>query len=120
MITIKNDTGLASDTRVIGDDGADLCKAMFVDRLSFEVAPDQICRATIHVGIVKTETKCGKVEWLTRNPISGNFEAVQSITFSDGSAVVLHNGGATTVPPPPKRVQPIGDGNRYEFRGSDT
>lgn len=48
MITIRNETGVAYDTKVLDENGNDVTSALSINRLQIDIVPDNIVVATLH------------------------------------------------------------------------
>jgi hypothetical protein len=118
-VTIKNEGGAVRGTKIIADDGTDLCSDMAVESISISMpSVNDMVRATITVALVQTEVDVGKSDWVTKNPRSGLYEKISSISFADGARIVFDDDGAMRCYPDGgiKRVNQISDGRTYKFK----
>lgn len=122
MIKILNDTGAARGTKILTEAGDDLCEILGVESLRLDFGDaNSIIRAFVTLGLVKTETKVRLVEWLVRHPINGKYQAIQSISFVDGTGVSFSEDGGVhswSRDDNPEIVSTvsINDGRTYKFK----
>lgn len=97
MITIKNTTGMGYQTRVLDENGRDLTKALYVESIETSLDSRSHVKATVRLGMIGSDVKAGRTDWATKNPRTGEYESVESITFRSGDRVVFSpEGGMTT------------------------
>jgi len=95
-VTIVNNTGNTIGTKILDEEGNDICGTLFVESIKIDLGrAGDVIRADIVLGIVKTELKCQEVAWITKNPITGTIGQISSITFTDKSRVVFDDRGIT-------------------------
>lgn len=118
MIKIVNSgNGGVVGTKVINaETGAEI--EFGVTGLSIDMLDvNDFVRATLKVALVNTEVTVGKAEWIAVNPSTGKFEPVASITYRDGSTVVIGEDGTPEIVPPPVSVAVVGSPVVQKFRG---
>ncbi|SRR6266550_8127406 len=94
-VTIYNDSGSGLGTKILDEDGNDICVKLWTESINIDMRANGINRAAIVLGLVKTELKCGDVRWITKNPVTGDMDEISSITFSDKSRIVFDDRGVT-------------------------
>lgn len=118
MIKIVNsgDGGVIGTKIINADTGAEI--GLGVTGLSIDMLDvNDVVRATLKVALVNTDVTVGKTEWLAMNPATSKFEPIASITFRDGSTVVIGEDGTPEIVPPPISVAVIGSPAVQHFRG---
>lgn len=124
MVTIKNDvSGCVLGTQILNEEGVDICGMMGVIAIEISMpSVNEIVKATLTIGLVKTEVTAGEIDWIAMNPQSGTYEKVANITFasgarlnfdSDGTFHHYPNRGVTT-------VLTISDGRARKFKSPKT
>lgn len=118
MIKIVNSgNGMVYGTKVVnaetGEEIKLACTGLSIDMDDVTGA----VAATLKVILVNTEVTVGKAQWLTTNPVTNQFEPVASITFRDGSTVVIGEDGTPEIVPPPVSVAVVGSPVVQKFRG---
>lgn len=120
MITIKNETGSVFDTKVIAEDAADLTKALAITDIVARLnVSDGMTRASVELALVGVEVSCGKVEWLTKHPVTGVFAEVSFIRFADGHSVELRpDGSVISTAPNARDVTMLGSPQTIKLRAA--
>lgn len=118
MLTLKNDTGVGVGTQMLGEDGVDVCPALAVEKIVLTITTADVNRATVTLCCMKTEVKLGEVHWVTKNPLTGNFEQIRHIQFENGHRLQFQTGGDVVYYPEGEAVSvfPVGRGSAYKFR----
>src|SRR6266550_2631922 len=102
-ITIHNETGEASDTRVFDENGEDLIKKTYIETLHINFGKyGDIVKAILSFGMVRVKTEANLVEWRVRDPQSENDEwvTVSEIITKDNRRFIYHDDGTIEVVEP--------------------
>ncbi len=95
-VKIVNDNGCVLGTRVLNvdEEGADIGAIMGVEGLTLEFAnANDLVRAQLRLGFVRAEVTVGAAEWLAKDPVSGQYAAVDFIRFKSGACLQFGDNG---------------------------
>ncbi len=95
-VTIINEEGGGLGTKILDDDGNDLCDMLSVESIEVKISADKVNRAKIVVGLIKAKIK-GLTKWVVKDPISGDFQAVSHIMFENGNRICFREDGEITL-----------------------
>lgn len=122
MFTIKNTKGAVLGTQILDEDGVDWCERMCVESftITFPNAGSTV-KANVVFGMVKTDVTALTADWVTKNPATDQYEAVDNITFRSGQNVSFHENGVFVYDSPSPsgscaRLTPVSDGRIVKFR----
>ncbi len=94
MMKIVNDSGFGIGTKILNDGGVDICSELAVESIEIGViSPNEINRATVILALIKIEIDVHTINWVTKNPLTGTFDKVSSITFDNGDKTVFTDEG---------------------------
>jgi hypothetical protein len=87
-VTITNETGLATGTKVLTDEGAEIHG---IEWMRLEFSPGELIKAEVSLLSLRVDTKAF-AEFVMVHPISGERCEIAKITFADGSVVNFTEG----------------------------
>jgi hypothetical protein len=119
MLTIITDDVTSQSCRILDAAGNDIgMKGITAIRIDLRAGEPNT--ASVELALIRTETAVGKVEWLAHNPLTDRMQPVTSITFADGTHVVLPEDATRPVIAPPRVIeaQTVGSDLVIKFRGS--
>ena len=100
-IRIVCDDGIGATTRVLNaETGEDITGMLVITDVSWSVSAARLATADIQLELVELDAQLpgDRVQWLTRNPATGQLDPVDSITFRDGTTVHLESGWPVVEP----------------------
>lgn len=106
MMRIVGSFAKIQEIQFLDEDGTDLTKRLGVAwggviRLGTRGEPGLEADLTIFLDRIDIETP---VRWQTRNPVTGEHDAVAAIVFRDGSRVDFASDGTPKLTPPPEKT----------------
>lgn len=109
-ITIHNETGETSDTKIFDESGTDLIKKTSIESLQIDFGKyGDLVKAIISLGLVKVKMTANLVEWRVNDPGSENGEwvTVSEIVTKDNRRFIYHDDGKVEVLKPIKFVNTL-------------